>query len=252
MKKLLLLAATATVAGLTSCQKETTQINVLPQPTVSAFRVTGVTDLSIKKTPFGMYPYWQMPLNVVYGNGEPQRVTLKLSNIPQGIKDSLTQKAGYPDFSSTAIFFYQNAVNGDHKVSLEAIPDSGKTLTYSFTISVSGDTSCTGYFLARNLLGYSSCMSSTPGYAVNFNQSGTSGDTLVLNNFDNANNGVRMVINCNNQSITIPAQSIQGFYYTGNAYLYTGGSSGGTAISMTLTKYDASGNYINYCSYNFQ
>lgn len=251
MKKLLLLAATATVAGLTSCQKETTQINVLPQPTVSAFRVTGVTDFLFERTPFARYPSWQMPLSVIYGNGDPQRVTLKISGIPPGIKDTLTQKSGYPDFTSIASFQYEYATNGNYKATLEAIPDSGKTLSYSFDISVSGDTSCTGYFLTRNLSGYSNCVSSPTGYAVNFTQANPSGDTLVLNNFDNTGVGIRLVIDCPKLAIAIPPQSVQGFYYSGTAALNHHGPGRNPTILLYLSKYDASGNFVSSCSYSF-
>jgi hypothetical protein len=244
-----LLAATAALALLASCTKEYTTVNVSGEPARPAFRVSGITDVTFEKTPFGNLAMAYMPLQVTYVHGESQRVNLELSGMPQGIRDSLQIASGYPDFNTSALFFYENAPNGSYPVKLSAKADTGKTQEYNFQIKVTGDTSCSGYLTNATYRTSSFCTGSGAQYTTTLSKNGAAGDTMYVNNLENTNLALKCLITCRSSQITIPNQIVGNSTYSGSGYL-NGGPTAGTTISMYIYKTDNATRVTTSCSYS--
>ncbi len=244
-----LLVATAALALLASCTKEYTTVNVSGEPARPAFRVSGITDVTFEKTPFGNPAMAYMPLQVTYVHGESQRVSLELSGIPEGIRDSLQIASGYPDFNTSALFFYENASNGSYPVKLSAKADTGKVQEYNFQIKVTGDTSCSGYLTGTTYRTSSSCTGSGATYTSTLSKNGAAGDTMYVNNLENTNLALKCLITCRSSQITIPSQVVGNSTYAGYGYLNFG-STGGVGIGMYIYKTDNTTRITTNCSYS--
>ncbi|RYD51509.1 MAG: hypothetical protein EOP52_10995 [Sphingobacteriales bacterium] len=244
-----LLAVAAAVTVLASCTKEYTTVNVAGEPYRPAFRVSGISDLTFEKTPFGNPSLVYMPLQVVYDHGESQKVTLQLSGVPQGIRDTMPISSGYPDFSTNAIFYYEGAANGDYPIKLSAKADTGKAQEYSFTIKVKGDTSCSGYLTGTPYRTTSTCSGGAASFENTLSKNGTGGDTMYINNFENNNSALMCLISCRMSQINIPNQVLMGSTYSGYGYLNTGQSGSGIALNLTIFKKNNTTQVTTNCTY---
>ncbi len=245
-----LFAATAALALLASCTKETTQIIVPTEPYRPPFRVSGVGNVILEKTPYNIRPFFRMPLQVSYIHGDAQRVLLQFSGVPQGVRDSLSVPDGYPDFTTEAMFSYESATNGLYPVKLGAKTDTGKLYEYTFNLTVKGDTSCSGYLTSGSYDAFSPCNTAQPTYyKATMTQNGRGGDTLYVNNFENNSTALLCKVNCRLGTISIPVQTIGGNEYSGYGNVSAGSFGGGVGITLYLQKRNTGSSTTTSCEY---
>ncbi len=254
MRKLLFATGLLALA-FSSCKKEEVIVNTAPAK--PPFRVTGLSDIAVQLNPFyQQLLIAQQQVGVVYEYGDQKRVSLRLENLPAGLKDSFYVRSGYPDFSTYISFYNEGVKSGNYTLSLvlqaDGEPDA---MRYPFNVSVQGDTSCAGYFGGKNFEGSSNCSGQNPNPPVPYNVSSlppnSSGDTLVFNNYKNDGNSLKLLIRCQSRSVTVPIQVVGNSLVQGYGQLINNNGNFPDVIYLSLNETNSQGN-TTYCTYYFQ
>lgn len=237
-----LLWAFAFILTLASaCKKEDDDLST---PYVPPYRVSGVVDFSIQKYSFGSDPY-QMYVSVEYENGEQERVTISLEDVPSGLQDSIFNVSGFPSFASYLTFTDSGVAVGDYTVKLVATGERSGRKEYPFRIRVLPVPNCSGAFTGQYLNSNSFC-ASVSYYAVTAQASPSITNRLIFSNL-NAN-GLQLYadVNCNSggggggssSQVVVPTQTVNGITYSGSGYAYN--SQGQQEITLYIQRSNGS------------
>lgn len=244
MRRLLLFCALILTA-VSACKKE--DDDDLSVPYVPPYRVSGVVDFSMQKYSFGAELY-EMYVALEYENGEQERVTLSLENVPSGLKDSLFVSSGYPSFSSYITFVDSGVAEGVYTLKLITQGEKSGRREFPFTITILGVPDCTSPLTGAYNNSYSFCTGSGGNYSVNVQPAPSVQNRLVFSNLNN--NGLQLYadVNCSSSSpqINVPSQTVNGVTYSGYGYTFTNGQ-GQSGIYLNV--YQSSGGSSNNCNY---
>ena len=246
-----LFAAGLLALGFSSCKKETVIVNTAPPK--PPFRISGLSDVAIQLNPFYQQSVvFQQQVGVIYEYGDQKRVSLRMEDLPAGLKDSFNLRSGYPDFYTQILFYNQGVQSGNYTANLLVQAEGDSTaMRYPFNIDVQGDTSCAGYFGGKNFTGSSTCSgSSTPAYTVSSFRPNSAADTLVFINYKNDGNSLKMLIRCQQRNVFVPAQAIGGNLVQGNGQLISNSGVFPDIIYLNINETNTQG--TTYCTYYFQ
>ncbi len=257
MKKTLLAAASLLLLGVAACKKEyyTTNTSIPGTQNVNVntgtpnYLVDGIQDLTLQKVDSGLPKNTAfMPLNITYNNRSQERLRLSLEGKPSGVTDSITVKTGYPSFSSAVLLTDSTVAVGTYPMKLVVTGDSSGRREFSFDLKVLPVRSCALDLVDTPYTASSACAGSSS-YPVGIRQVG-SGNQIRLNNFDNAGGSLLVNIDCSTQTLTVPAQTVNGVSYLGGSgsyFIFSGGkqlsltaqinSGTGTPISCTISMF---------------
>ncbi len=244
MKKFVLFSLTflaAVTAIIISCDKA---VKVPVSYTVVTNHDTFVENIFIPDT--GTYT---MPILVKYYTGYTQDpVTLKITGLPSDIAVTPATSSAIPTYNQNFVFYTNHATHGTYNASIVASAPGELAQTYNFTVTVV-PANC-----ASPLYGTMTCTDSCNhagkySYPATVSGNGTS-NTIIINNFGGygTNANATVLLNCDNDSLTIQYQNIgngtllsgTGTYTTTSMVIYynatntpTGGSE---SCVTTLTK----------------
>ena len=239
---------------LASCSKETTVINTYPP--VVPFRVSGINDLVLNRDPFqnsSTPSYNYFFIQVYNGNGSVRHVQLSVNAIP-GIGTKFSVTGGTPDFYSSLSFTDSlTAPVGTYPMQVTATPDSGAARLFKFNLQIAGDTFCAPYFNGKEYRSYRQCNGGAQDMyeGARLERIEPDKDTLLLSHFRSDGLALKLVINCQKQTLSIPQQRVGSNTYigTGTLALTYNSMFPVTAVpTFTLIERTASGS--TYCDYS--
>lgn len=236
MRKIVLfLLATCVIA--VSCQKT---VKVPVSYTVETIQNTAPTDIYIPDEGVST-----MSLLVKFlGGFSEDTVILSMKGLPADVKLTTDTITGVPTFRADFVMTTNKARLGSYPVTLTAVAPGSDPKNYNFNVIVT-PADCASS-LWGNLSGSNSCTARNFTYVSTGVSSGTA-NVLNLVNFGGygSNTSTRIVLDCNKDSLTIPAQNIgngtnlQGygtFTATGMTIYYTASSTpGGFPETCTAT-----------------
>ncbi len=203
-------------AGLTGCRKE---VIIPKQPVKEPFFLTGqLPPVVYQKNPLFEARYFaNIPLFIKYGSDLQQRVTLKLLDVPAGITSQFETAQGFPDFNSVLSLEDKGVANGNYIVQLILENDTGKQKKYPIPVMVKGDTSCIGFFAGREfrVLRKPFLGDSEYGDTVTKGERDATYPEMLLLQGYKSNTALRLLLNCKDQKVTLPAQVVADSLYEG-------------------------------------
>jgi hypothetical protein len=218
MKKSILALTILFVCAFTGCYKNTYNTNNIPVEHQPAFIVQGLQDIDF--VPFRGYN--SLNLTIEYRDSIQERVNLELSPLPAGV--SITDgwvKAGYPTFESQLTFIATDTLfppaPGNYPITLKATGAITGTKRYTFYMNIADPDTC-AKFLFR---GFDSCVvvvGGGPAYADSIYQDKNIKNKVWFVNFANTNKLVAGIFMCDNNTLIIPQQIIDGDTLSGMGY----------------------------------
>lgn len=240
MKRIaLLLIITATT--LASCKKEqrdvvtvnnppTTPVDTTnvppPGPKIdNTYIINGLADMHI-----GVVDSMMIPLELMHVGGEQHKVTLSISGLPDNAMASFDTKSGIPGYNSNLYLHTFFTKEGTYPLTITGTSESGMIRTYKVNLVVKSDMHCSS--LLASLIGSRNFITGNAGQSgvvhmdTRINTLVNSNDEtlifledLYLEDGDSTTNEnfvsytlyeVQMEINCDDNTVTIPAQNVQG------------------------------------------
>ena len=235
MRHSLLLAFAFFLTLVSACKKE--DDDALSIPYVPPYRVTGVVDFTLQKRITSTASYTTY-ITVEYENGEQERVSLALENVPQGLHDTIRTPSGYPSYSSQISYIDSGVAPGNYAVKLITIGEKSGRREYPFNIQVLDVPNCSA-LVVGSYVASSSCTTSSA-YAVTVQAVPSVANRVTISNLNNNGLQVYANVDCSNSSgggstyLTIPSQDVNGINYSGYGYY---GIGGGSQTEMSLTIY---------------
>jgi len=241
MRKLLFLALLpALFAG---CVKDDDDV---AQPIMPPYIVTGLSDVTLQKISSGPAAVYNSYVQVEYQNGEQERVTISLENLPTGLVDSLETPSGYPTFYTGLHLVDSGVAAGSYNARLVVSGDRSGRREYPFAIRVLAAPNCAPSAVG-NYTGNSSCGAGS-NYSVSVQSPAE--HRITVSNFNNS--GVQLYANtqCMTGSdyvyLTFPSQTVGGNTYSGSGNYYVNSSSGQHFINISIRQ-----NNQNNCNYYY-
>ena len=240
---LLFLAFALTLAS--ACKKEDDDEQTIPY--IPPYRVSGVVDFSIQKTSSGINAY-EMYVGMEYENGEQERVSLSLENVPPGLHDTIYTVSGYPSFSSYIRFVDSGAAVGTYSVKFVTTGDKSGRREYPFSIRVLPEPDC-----SAPLLGIWNTQNNCGGpnnYSINIQASPTITNRVLLSNFNNDGTQFYAQAECGGSGggstyFNIPNQIINGISYSGYGYYNPNQSQPGISMNVSRSNFGTCTYYLS-------
>ena len=189
--------------GCSACKKETAD--------TPGYKVSGLRDLVVNRNPFGKEAVVPGMLNfeVKYLQGERSNLRLSVMGLPAGLQDSFSTKSATPDFSASLYLPDRGAAAGEYMPELKLqAENSGEVKKIPFKITLTGYATCVDYFANRQL--QTELIPTNQGPVINFKSAtvrqGANGDTILISNFNNNNEDLKVVFNCATYRLEIPFQ----------------------------------------------
>ena len=152
---------------------------------------------------------FDMQVLVKYLSGYPQdKVTLKIVGLPSDITVTPDSFSAVPTYVEDFVFTTNHAAHGTHKITIIGSAPGTVAITFTFNLTViPADCATT---LLGNMTGSNACtVTGSYTYAATGVASGTP-NTLIINNFGGygPTANATVLLNCDNDSLTIPSQTI--------------------------------------------
>lgn len=194
MKKLSTLLLLAISVFAISCNKGN-------DPQTQPYAVDNVDDINVMQGEDDSWDLTVRALGPVY-----ETVSLSISGLPQGMTATMSAKEGMPTFNSTVVFSNTSALPGSYPCVLTASsPEAGKS-TYEFTVKIAAPIVCG---LIQDFNATSVC--DAP-YILDISALNPpiedSINTVEIFNISNSGATFQAQVNCSNNTISIPAQSL--------------------------------------------
>lgn len=243
MKKiaLLLLIASATFTACKKEQRDIVTVNTKPTPVDTSmvdtpvvkldntYIINGLADMHI-----GTVDSMMIPLELMHVGGEQHNVTLSVDGLPNNTMASFMPASGIPGFSTTLMLHTFLAKKGTYPITITGTSAAGMKRSYTVNLEVKEEMSCSS--MIASLIGsrnFITGMVDTPGVIhmdtristlLNSNDETLiflenlyleDGDSTTTEYFISyTNREVRMEVNCDDMTVTIPQQSVQGVINT--------------------------------------
>lgn len=195
-----------------------------------AFIVQGISDFEINEVTFPV----SISLSVIYNSGEQENVRLSIENLPAGLYADMPLKSGIPSYSSFVTFTDSNAVPGTYTVNLVATGAISGRKVFPFTVVVTPTPDCrdniTGSFTVTNF-----CAVGPSNFSANVVEDATHSDRVIFKNWENTGADIYGEVDCRNQEIEIPSQTVNGMTYKGSGNFFTSGG-----MAQVRIEYDRS------------
>lgn len=167
----------------------------------------------------------------LYVDGMEENVSLAFTGLPDGVQSTISPSSGVPEFSSFARFNSLSAIPGTYDCQLVCQGSKSGKKTYNFQTVVKGAAIC-GLLTAYNAT--SNCNAN---YVENITGIVPTVETAIndirFQNFGGRGFAVTAKANCNNRTILVPLQSINGSTSISGEGTFT--STGSIQINYVIT-----------------
>jgi hypothetical protein len=212
-----ILAAALLLIGAAACKKEyytqTVNANGNQNNSTLAYKVSGLQDLTLQKRDSGSNSVF-MPITLEYISKSQERLRLSIAGAPAGLFDSLTVKSGYPTFQSMVVLADSGVATGNYTMKLVVTGDSSGKREFPFDLTVTPPRDCSSDLIDSNYSTNSPCASSTS-YMQNIMRT-TTRNRIMFSNINGSGGQIYADINCDNQTLTIPTQTVGTVTFSGN------------------------------------
>ena len=175
------------------------------------YDVDGIHDVSIVEN-----GNVRVMLNVNPKSKKSELVTLSLSGLPSGVSYSFNNTVGEPPFSTELYIKDDSSKGGDYQVQLLSNSASGKNHSYDFKLTTA-DKSCakkiSGMYQATAI-----CRDNT-GDILNRLEVTPDSSNINMLHFVWRGKIMNLIINCNKNQVTLPAQTIDNYKISGSGYI---------------------------------
>lgn len=218
----------AILITMASCQKNATKVetNVEPVPAEdTSYRVSGVSDITLMNIDEQM-----VEISVKDNDGVQKKVSLRISGLPESITAKFSSEGGFTPFTSTLSFETEFAPAGIYPLVVTAVSNEGITKTFNINLTVEniGVAKCISLFLdAASLFpttydSVGNSINNNTRIEKNFSTGVIGMISVVLANGDDFSNTyfsnrtssiperVKLDINCDNGTLIIPQQKVEG------------------------------------------
>lgn len=199
MKKIALILL-AFCAFIVSCQK---YVKIPVSYTVESAQGTALPDIFVPDAGTYDLAAW---VKFLTGTNEDS-VTIVLKGLPADVVVERDTLKGLPSYTGHFMLHTTNAVHATYSLSILAYASGSQPKTYNFKMTVIAADCAQGLF--GSYTGNNACTGRTYNYPVTIGSAGVA-NTFNISNFGGygTNTVTHVVINCNNDSLTIPAQNI--------------------------------------------
>ncbi|WP_276135074.1 hypothetical protein [Polluticoccus soli] len=201
----LILASCATL--LFSCKRENTATVVPVDPNPMQYAINGISDKTIRWTDSIV-----MPLSVVYGSGNQERLTLSAIELPANITAKFEPASGIPTFSTLLTLRSTNLTAGKHTIKIKATTDKDSVKTFALVLTSKGLEACYGERpgeytdqMYRNNMPYF--------YTDNTVVAGPGTNQITIQQVQTSLAGpidIQVIVNCSNYTLTVVEKAIDG------------------------------------------
>lgn len=225
---------------LWGCSKDSFKPNGAPNPKYNIpiqTTVNGLKDIEMKQNAI-----LELPISIIFDSGTKEEVSLAITNLPDSVFVNITPQIDTPSFNSKLRFVSMDADTGTRTITLTtAASKATSTKTYTFQLTIKPDSmnyalglvgsyTATGACTATGTINNTVLITATPGYynriKVEKIWTGTSSSYYFYADLNPANN-----------TLTIPPQTNNGFFYSGN------GTYNVNQLSITYSLHD--GNLVS-------
>lgn len=240
MKKLLLLAA-AFVFTFSACKKK--ESTILPSPETDTVYVKPAirTDSSIaidgiKEIRTTSWDEYTLPLTIQRIHGLERRVSMSVSGLPEHVKAEFSSTSGYTTFNTNLLLNIMFVTPGTYPLTITGSTDQGKMdYTVNFVVDSLTTDECNTKFINQISgaprtweLALDSVIPANTGINYDPLKKELSVFFLALSydddfskyymtSFSSQPGRVRLTVNCDNGTLEIPAQTVEGYSISGSS-----------------------------------